>query len=345
MKDYYQILGVPKGASPDEIKKAYRKLAIKYHPDKTGNDPEAEKKFKEVSEAYDTLSDPNKKSKYDNPNPFDGRGGSPFEQFWNGTNPFQSGDFSSFFSGQRKAQETLINKGRNINTIVALTLEEMMTGANKKIKLNRRVQCEPCRGTGAENADVTNCSACGGMGRVNKTVQYQFGEMVTQESCRSCGGQGTKPKKSCVSCSGTGTIRKEEEVDFSIPKGSISGVSYVLAAKGDWAKSPSNPGDLVITVEEYAHPVYRRDGMNLICERYISFKEICLGTEMDLPNLMGSSFRIKVPPGTQPGKIFRIKGKGLPEFNGFGSGDILVQINVKIPELLTEEQMKAIEYF
>jgi molecular chaperone DnaJ len=272
-------------------------------------------------------------------------GGNPFEQYWNGANPFQSGDFSSFFGGQRKTQEPMINKGRNINTIVALTLEEMMTGTNKKVKLNRRVHCDPCKGTGAEKADVINCSVCGGIGRVNKTVHYQFGEMVTQETCRSCGGHGTKPRNVCNSCSGTGTIRKEEEVDFNIPKGSISGVSYVLAAKGDWSKAPSNPGDLVITVEEYAHPVYRRDGVNLISERYISFKEICLGTEIDLPNLLGSSFRIKVPPGTQPGKIFRIKGKGLPEFNGFGFGDILVQVNVKIPELLTEEQMKAIEHF
>lgn len=349
MKDYYQILGVPKGSSADEIKKAYRRLAIKYHPDKTGNDPEAEKKFKAVSEAYDTLSDPNKKSRYDTPDPFAGMGGggNPFRNFWEGNNPFQSGDFSSFFNGQSKrSQEPMINKGRNINSIIALTLEEMMTGTNKKIKLNRRVHCDPCKGTGADNADVVNCSSCGGIGRINKTVQYQFGEMVTQEVCNSCGGHGSKPKRPCGSCSGTGTVRKEEEVDFNIPKGSIAGVSYVLAAKGDWAKAPSNPGDLVITIEEYAHMVYRRDGINLICEKYITFKEICLGVEIDFPNLLGSSFRIKVPPGTQPGKIFRLKGKGLPEFNGaFGSGDIMIQINVKIPEFLTEEQMKAIQHF
>lgn len=348
MKDYYQILGVPRNASPEDIKKAYRKLAIKYHPDKTGNDPEAEKKFKEASEAYDTLSDPNKKSKYDNPNPFANMGGggrNPFEQFWSG-NPFQSGDFSSFFGGnQRGAHEPMINKGRNINSIVALTLEEMMTGTTKKINLNRRVHCDSCKGTGAQNGDLVNCSSCGGIGRVNKTVHHQFGEMITQETCRSCGGQGSKPRTNCTTCAGSGTIRKDEEVEVNIPKGSIAGVSYVLAAKGDWAKSPSNPGDLVITIEEYVHPVYRRDGINLISENHISFKEMCLGTEIDIPNLKGSTLRIKVPPGTQPGKIFRLKGKGLPEFNGFGSGDILVQVNVKIPEYLTEEQMKAIEYF
>ena len=347
MKDYYKILGVSREASPEEIKKAYRKLAVKYHPDKTGNDPDSEQKFKEVSEAYDTLSNEEKKAKYDNPNPFGGFGGGgndPFSQYWKG-NPFQGGDFSSFFGGGRRNPEPFINKGRNINSMVALTLEEMMNGAVKKIKLSRRVQCEPCKGTGAENGDVLNCTACGGIGKINKTVHYQFGEMVMQETCSSCGGNGTKPKKMCQTCFGSGTVRKDEEVDVNIPKGSIAGVSFVLTAKGDWAKSPSNPGDLVITIEEYAHPVYRRDGINLICEKYLTFKEICLGVDVELPNLKDSSFRIKVPAGTPTGKIFRLKGKGLPEFNGFGAGDILVQINVHIPKELTEDQLKAIEYF
>jgi molecular chaperone DnaJ len=169
--------------------------------------------------------------------------------------------------------------------------------------------------------------------------------MVMQETCSSCSGSGTRAKKACVNCQGSGTIKKDEEIDVNIPKGSVAGVSYVLTAKGDWTKSPCNPGDLVITIEEYAHPNYRRDGINLICDKYLSFKEICLGIEIELPNLKGSSFLIKIPAGTQPGKIFRLKGKGLPEFNGFGQGDILVQVNVKIPEHLSEEQLKAIEYF
>ena len=346
MKDYYKILGVSKDATQEEIKKAYRKLAIKYHPDKTGNDPQAEAKFKEASEAYDTLSDPDKRSKYDNPNPFGGSGFDPFGQYWKGNNPFQNGDFSSFFGGGRRSNpEPFINKGRNINSYIALTLEEMMSGTKKKIKLNRKVQCNPCKGTGAENAEVLNCSACGGIGRVNRTTHHPFGEMVTQETCTVCSGHGVKPKKACSTCFGTGTVRKEEEVEFDVPKGSISGVSYVLAGKGDWAKSPSNPGDLVITMEEFAHPVYRRDGLNLICDKYLTFKEICLGVDVELPNLKGSTFRIKIPGGTQTGKIFRLKGKGLPEFNGFGFGDILVQVNIKIPSELNEDQLKAIEYF
>lgn len=348
MKDYYKILGVPRTASDDEIKKAYRKMAIQYHPDKTGGDAESEVKFKEASEAYETLSNPEKRRSYDNPNPFFGNGGGahahdPFSSFFK-NNPFQSGDFSSFFGG-RKQNETMVNKGRNINAMVALTLEEMMNGTTKKIKINRRVHCDPCRGTGAHEGQIINCSNCGGIGKINKTVHYAFGEMVMQETCQLCHGQGQKPKSNCTTCFGTGTIKKEEEVEFHIPKGSIAGVSFVLAAKGDWAKNPSNPGDLVVTIEEYAHIDYRRDGIDLICDKWLSFKEICLGTDVEFPNLKGSNFKIKVPPGTQPGKIFRIKGKGLPEFNGFGHGDILVQVNVKIPETLTEEQLEAIQLF
>lgn len=344
MKDYYQILGVPRTASEDEIKKAYRKLAIKYHPDKTGNDPEAEVKFKEASEAYETLSDPEKKQKYDNPNQFfGGNAHNPFSSFFR-NNPFQSGDFGSFFGG-RRAHEPMINKGRNINAMVALTLEEMMNGVTKTIRINRRVHCEPCKGTGAHEGQITNCPNCGGIGKMNKTVHYAFGEMVVQETCQICQGQGTKAKSNCTICFGTGTVKKEEDVEVHIPRGSIAGVSFVLAAKGDWAKNPSNPGDLVITIEEFAHLHYRRDGIDLICDKYLSFKEICLGTEVEFPNLKGTNFKIKIPPGTQTGKIFRIKGKGLPEFNGFGHGDILIQVNVKIPETLTEQQLEAIQLF
>ena len=337
MKDYYSILGLQKGASQDDIKKAYRKLAMQYHPDKNANDPSAEAKFKEVSEAYETLSDSDKRAKYDNPNPF----ANPFGNMFN--NPFQSSDFSSFFGGHR--QEQVINKGKNINTIIALTLEEMMTGVNKKIKLSRRVQCTPCSGTGAENAETVTCSVCGGMGRMNKTVYHAFGEMVTQETCRSCQGNGKNPRKVCTSCQGSGTQRKTEEFEINVPKGSIAGVSFLMSGKGDWTKSPCSPGDLVVGIEEYVHAVYRREGKNLICEKNITFKEACLGSETELPNLKGSTFKIKIPAGTNPGKILRLQGRGLPDFNGFGNGDILVKVNMQIPSELSDDQKKALEYF
>jgi molecular chaperone DnaJ len=340
MKDYYSILGISKSATPDEVKKAYRKLAMEFHPDKNANDPSAEAKFKEVSEAYETLSDPDKKAKYDNPNPFGGFG----SNMWGGGNPFQTGDFSSFFNGGR-GQGQMVNKGKNINTIVTLTLEEMMIGANKKIKIFRRVPCSPCNGTGAENGETSICNTCGGAGRVNKTIMHPFGEMVTQETCRVCQGQGKTAKKMCTKCQGFGTERKTEDIDISIPKGSVSGVSFLMAGKGDWVKSPCNPGDLVIGVEEYLHKTYKRDGLNLICEKEITFKEACLGTEAEFENLKGSNFKIKIPPGTNPGKIFRLQGRGLPEFSGFGHGDIMVKINLKVPKELTEDQEKALEHF
>lgn len=338
MKDYYSILEIPKTSTAEEIKKAYRKMAMKYHPDKNANDTTSEAKFKEVSEAYETLSNPEKRRKYDNPQT------NPFNNLFNGANPFQSGDFSSFFEGSRK-QEKPINRGRNINTIITLTLEEIVNGANKKIKLQRKVPCKPCNGTGAERGETISCPTCGGLGRVNKTVHHAFGELVMQETCRSCQGMGTLPRSVCITCSGLGTEKREEEVEMNIPKGSVSGTSFVLAAKGDWVKSPCNPGDLIVGVEEYVHKVFKRDGLNLICEKNLTFKEACLGTEVEFPNLRGSDLKIKIPEGTSPGKIFRVQGQGIPDFNSFGNGDILIKVNLKIPKDLTEDQIKALDLF
>jgi molecular chaperone DnaJ len=335
-KDYYKILGVSRDATADDIKKAYRKLAIKYHPDKTGNDKESEEKFKEASEAYEILSDPTKRASHDRP---------PFSGFWDGSNPYQTGDFSSFFGAQQRQSEQRVNKGRNLNIYVSVTLEEMMSGTSKKVKITRKNQCRDCSGTGAENADLQKCNECGGIGKVNRTIHHAFGEVVMQEDCKYCYGSGTRSKSNCKSCFGSGTIRKEEEIDVNIPKGSISGVSYLIVGKGDWEKSPSNPGDLVINIEEYLHPIYTRDGTNLIHEKKVSFKDLCIGVEAEIPNLKGSNWRIKIPAGSSPGKLFRLPGKGIPEFNGFGSGDILVKLNLNVPKDLTEEQIEALENF
>lgn len=340
MKDYYQILGVARNAGEQEIKKAYRKMAVKYHPDKNPDDAEAEARFKEISEAYETLSDPQKKAQYDNP-----RSQNPFSDLFGGRSPFQGTDFSQFFGGGFGKRERPITKGRNINAYVSLTLEEMMTGTQKRVKVNRKIPCDPCKGTGAENGNLGECPNCKGVGKINKKIQHAFGEMIMQEDCMVCRGSGTYSNTLCHHCSGNGTKPTEEQIDVNIPRGSVSGVSYMVVGKGDWTKQPCNPGDLIVNVEEYIHPSYVRDGNNLIHERYMTFKEACLGSEIELPSLKGNNFKVKIPPGTSPGKILRLQGKGLPEFNGFGFGDILIRTHIKIPTNLTQEQTEALKYF
>ena len=339
MKDYYKILGVDRNSSPEEIKKAYRSQAMKYHPDKNPGDSASESKFKEISEAYDVLSDPKKKQEYDNPG-MGGMGG--FKDFWSG-NPFQTGDFSSFFTGGRRNTTNI--KGRNINVYIPITLEEMMTGCDKKVKVSRRVHCDSCSGTGGKNGETLACGHCNGAGVINKVAHYAFGQMVMEEVCSHCQGTGFKSSSDCGTCRGEGIVTKEEEIDVRVPRGSIDGVSFVVPGKGHCVKTPGNPGDLVVKIEEYVHAFYRREGVNLIHEKFLSFKEACLGTEIELPNLKGSKFKVKIDPGTPSGKILRLRGRGIPEFNGISNGDILIKINIFIPTDLSEEQIKALELF
>jgi len=338
MKDYYKILGISRDSSPEEIKKAYRSQAMKYHPDKNPGDSASESKFKEISEAYDILSDSTKKQEYDNP----GMGGYGFKEFWKG-NPFQTGDFSSFFTGGSRNTSTV--KGRNINVYIAITLEEMMLGCDKKVKVNRKVHCDSCIGTGGKNGEILACGHCNGAGVINKVAQYAFGQMVMEEICHHCQGTGFKSSSDCGTCRGEGVVSKEEEIDVRIPKGSIDGVSFIVPGKGNCVKTPGSPGDLVVKVEEYVHSFYKREGINLIHEKFISFREACLGTEVELPNLKGSKFKVKIDPATQSGKILRLRGRGIPEFNGISNGDILIKINILIPKDLTEDQVKALEFF
>jgi len=343
-KDYYSILGVDRNSSPEEIKKSYRNLALKYHPDRSGGSPEAEDKFKEITEAYDTLSDPDKKAKYDNPNPF-GQGFNPFGNHnpFGNQNPFGGfGGFDNFFGGP---QDPLVNRGKNVNVIVKLTLEEIILGGNKKFKIYRKNQCQPCKGTGDSSGKNSICSHCGGLGHINNTMQTPFGNVSHQTPCYACGSSGMSVKNPCNSCSAQGVVSNLEDVEINIPKGSVDGVSFVVQGKGDFGRSPSNPGDLIVKISEVPHDFFRRDGLNLICEKTISFKEACLGTEVYVSNLRGNEYRISIAPGTQPGKILRIKGKGVPEFNGFMTGDIMVKINVRIPEELTDEQKNYLEKF
>jgi molecular chaperone DnaJ len=337
MSDHYKTLGITKDAKLADIKKAYRKLALKYHPDKAGDDKEAVSKFREISDAYDTLSNEDKRKAYDNPNPFGGNpfGGNPFDGF-SGFN----GAFNNFTH-----RKPATKKGRNISAYVSVTIEEMLSGTTKKVKLNRKTRCTSCNGTGAEGEATLKCDNCQGTGSTTRTVPSAFGNVQLQEECHICNGAGVRPLIDCKSCNASGTVRTEEEIDVNIPKGSIPGISYMIIAKGEYEKAPSNPGDLIVNIEEYLHPVYVRDGLNLVHDKFLTFKEACLGLEFEISNLKGSAYIIKIPPGTQSGKIFRLAGKGIPEANGFGIGDILVKTHVKIPTELTEDQINALSHF
>lgn len=327
-KDYYNILGVDRKATENEIKKAYRKIAIETHPDKNPNNPKAEERFKEASEAYDTLSDKEKRERYD-------RGG--INDFFNG--PFGFGN--EFFTG---TQNQKTRRGGNIKVSVQVSLEDILTGTKKRFNIYRRSRCSDCSGTGANGGDVFTCEICSGSGTRVVIKNTQFGQMRFEETCYSCQGEGKKSKTTCGKCSGSGTIRTEETLEISIPRGSVGGVSFVVPGKGDFVKN-GEPGDVIVIVEEYFHKDFKRDGINLVCAREISFRDACLGSTLKVPNLKGGEYQIKVPPGSQPGKIFRLPGKGIPEFNGNISGDILIRLGVKVPVNLNDEQIDLLEKF
>jgi molecular chaperone DnaJ len=338
MTDYYKILGIPRDATQDEIKKAYRKLALQYHPDKAGDDKTSEEMFKRVNEAYETLSDPQKRKSYDNPNPYRGSFNWPFGKH----NDF-TGGFAGFGGGFDNSQ---MRRGKNIQARVEISLNEVINGTTRKANIFRRVHCSDCKGTGAKDAQTETCTVCGGMGTKRKAVQTNFGTIQMDEVCYACSGEGTKAKSHCPQCQGLGVVRILDTIDIKIPKGSVQGISFNITGKGDLDKVPSDPGDLIISVIDNPDSFYKKDGINLVCEKSITFPEACLGVEVHIPNPSGGGdYKIKVPAGTQPNKIFRLVGKGIPEFNTDFYGDILVRINVKIPTDLNVEQQEFLDKY
>ena len=359
-RDYYEVLGVDKNASADEIKKAYRKLAVKYHPDKNPGDKEAEEKFKEAAEAYSILSDADKKAKYDQFGHAGVDGAGPdfsggfgnlndiLNDLFGGAFGGGFGGFSGFgggFGGGRGGQrQQRVYRGRDIRVRVKLTLEEIAKGVEKEISIEKSVPCSECGGRGAKNSsDIKTCSACGGTGQVQRVVNSLFGQTVTYSTCQQCGGEGKVITNPCRSCGGSGLVRKRETIKVKIPAGVEAGMQLTIAGEGHAAKNNGINGDLLVVIEEKEHPDFKREGNNLYYTKIVSLPEAILGAEVEIPCLDGPR-RIKIDAGTQSGTVTRINGKGLPTVNGYGgTGDLYVKIAVWIPKKLDKEDKAVIE--
>jgi molecular chaperone DnaJ len=349
-RDYYEILGVQKTASKDEIKKAYRKQALKFHPDKNPGDKSAEEKFKEAAEAYEILSNDEKRSRYDR---FGHAGMGNSGNSYGGHDMTVEDIFSSFgdifgdafgfggFSGGRQGRR--VNKGSNLRVKVKLDLGEIATGCEKKIKVNKYSTCETCGGTGAaDSKSFSNCSTCHGSGHVTRVTNTLLGQMQSTSVCPSCGGEGKTITKKCQTCYGEGIIEKEEIIKINIPAGVGKGMQMTVSGKGNAARRGGVNGDLLVVIDEEEHEELMREGNDLIFNLFISIPDAITGTQVEVPTVDGS-VKIKIEPGTQPGRILRLRGKGLPEVNGYGRGDLLVNVNVWIPKTLGREEMKIIE--
>ena len=358
-RDYYEVLGVEKTASEAEIKKAYRKLAIQYHPDKNPGDKEAEEKFKEAAEAYSVLSDKDKRARYDQFGHagMGGAAGGGFSDFgdFDLNDIFSSvfghgfsgfGGFGGFGGGGGRASQRKF-RGSDLRVKVKMSLKDVSTGVEKKFKLKKYVMCEHCHGTGAEGDGATEtCPTCHGTGSVTRTQQSIFGMMQTQSVCPQCNGEGKIIKNKCKHCSGEGIVYGEEVVEVKIPAGVAEGMQLTVNGKGNAGKRNGVPGDLLVVIEEEAHPDLIRDENDLIYNLLLSVPTAALGGAVEIPTIDGK-VKVKIEPGTQPGKVLRLRGKGLPSVNSYGysngTGDLLVNVSVYIPENLSKEEKQAME--
>ena len=329
-RDYYEVLGVDKNADESTIKKAYYKLAKKYHPDTNPGDKVAEEKFKEANEAYEVLSDATKKAKYDQ------YGHAAFDPSMGGGD----GGFGGFGGGSSSRQQ--VRRGSDLRVRVKLTLKEIAHGTEKKLKVKKYVKCSECGGTGAEGNNYTTCSTCGGSGRVNRVQNTIFGQMQTQSVCPNCNGDGKIISKKCSHCSGAGIVQEEEIISVNIPAGVMEGMQIPMRGKGNAARNGGVSGDLYIAIEEENHPDLIRDENDLIYNALLTIPMAVNGGTIEIPTV-DSKVKVKIDPGTQPGKVLRLKGKGLPSVNSYGTGDLLVNIGVYIPENLTKEEHKIFE--
>lgn len=364
-RDYYEVLEVAKDASADVIKKAYRKKAIQFHPDKNPDDKVAEEKFKEAAEAYDVLSNPDKRARYDqfghagmsgaagNGGPFGGGFGGGagmsmddiFSMFGDVFGGRGGGGFSGFggFGGGGGQQQQRRFRGSDLRVKVKLNLKEISTGVEKKFKLKKYVSCSHCHGTGAEgDGGSETCPTCKGSGSMIRNQQTILGTMQTRVTCSTCGGEGKIIKNKCKHCGGEGIEYGEEVVSVNIPAGVAEGMQLSMGGKGNAGKHNGVPGDLLILVEEEQHPDLIRDENDLVFNLLLSFPTAALGGTVEIPTIDGK-VKVKIDPGTQPGKVLRLRSKGLPNVNGYGTGDLLVNVSVYVPETLTKEEKGTLE--
>lgn len=350
-RDYYEILEINKNADESEIKKAYRKMAIKHHPDKNPGDKEAEEKFKEAAEAYEVLRDPQKRERYDRYGHAGVKGGAgngdfgmSMDDIFSNFGDIFGGAFGGFGggfgSGNRRRH---VNRGSNLRVKVKLTLEEIANGVEKKIKVSKYVKCSSCSGSGAKNGSSYNtCSTCRGTGQVTRVTSTFLGQMQTTSTCPHCGGEGQTITAKCTTCAGDGIVKGEEVISINVPAGVAEGMQLSVSGKGNAGARGGINGDMIILVEEIEHDDLLRDGSNLIYDKFITFSDAALGCSIDVPTIDGKA-RIKIDPGTQSGKLLRLKGKGLPSIDSYGRGDLLVNVNVWVPQNLTREERAILE--
>lgn len=359
-RDFYEILGVSKSSSQDEIKKAYRKVAMQYHPDRNPGDKAAEEKFKEAAEAYEVLSDADKRAQYDRfgHQAFSqGRGGgggysgggmnmddifSQFGDIFGDDSPF--GSFFGGSSGRRSSGgRSRGTRGSNLRVKIKLNYEEIAKGAQKTIKVKKYVLCSTCNGSGAKDKNsVQNCGTCGGSGQVRRVQNTFLGQMQTVTTCPTCNGEGSTVTHKCTACKGDGRVYGEETVTIDIPAGVQEGMQLSLSGKGNAGERGGSSGDLIVLIEEEQHPQLHRDGLNVAFDLHISIPDAVFGTQLEVPTIDGRA-KIKIPPGTQSGKIFRLKGKGFPNVNSYEKGDQLIQINVWTPQHVSSAEKDMLE--
>ncbi|MEO1514439.1 MAG: molecular chaperone DnaJ [Bacteroidota bacterium] len=356
-RDYYEVLGVAKGADEGSIKKAYRKIAMKFHPDRNPGDKAAEDKFKEAAEAYEILSDKDKRARYDRfghagvSGQASGRGGFSggmtmediFSQFGDifgdGGSPFES----FFGGGSRTQRRSQGQRGSNLRIRVGLTLSEVANGVTKKIKVKKQIICRTCNGSGAKDkSSVTVCTTCKGSGYVRQVRSTFLGQMQTTTTCPTCNGTGQMITAKCNVCKGDGRVMGEETIEIEIPAGVEEGMQLSMRGRGNAGMRGGPSGDLLINVEEKKHESLQREGSNLIYELYLNFADAALGTSKEVPTIDGK-VKVKIPAGTQAGKIFRLKGKGLPAVQSYGKGDQLIHVNIWTPKKVNDKERKLLE--